>query len=358
MDMQKRSGSRLFLWMAPLLLTTLACRAATRMIIPDTPTPVPPTATQTITPSPTVPPATATPVFELACPSLLADIMTEATKEDTHTGPLFPNRNDDDESMYGYLVEYTLKDDKLWQRDEIYIPDDFEKKLDTRAAHEWIWDYFASIVPASERGFVTQFSVLTDGHENILGAVSRVSDDPTKWALKVDVVDADNHYALTYTLMHEFGHLLTLKSSQVSFDKTLYYNPDNDKFYERAASVCPQYFTHEGCSSPTSYINEFFSRYWQTIYAEWQVVDQEESEPSYRISLHNFYKMYADQFLTEYAATSPEEDIAEAWAFFILSPRPEPTSIAKEKALFFYEYPELVQLRQEVLTQLCPKFPH
>jgi hypothetical protein len=73
--------------------------------------------------------------------------------------------------------------------------------------------------------------------------------------------------------------------------------------------------------------------------------------------LHNFYKTYSDQFVTEYAATSPEEDIAEAWAFFILSPKPEQDSIANEKVLFFYEYPELVQLRQEILTPLCVKFP-
>ena len=70
-----------------------------------------------------------------------------------------------------------------------------------------------------------------------------------------------------------------------------------------------------------------------------------------------FYRKYSDQFLTEYAATSPEEDIAESWAFFILSPKPEQNSIANEKILFFYEYSELVQLRQEILTRLCFDFP-
>ena len=358
MDMKNRPLSRLFLLIVPLLLITLACRAATRMIIPDTPTPLPsPTATQTITPSPTVPPPTPTPTFVLACPSLLDEIMTEATHEDTHTGPLFPNGNSEDDSLYGYMVEYTLKDDKLWQRDEIYIPDSFDKTLDTRSAHEWIWDFFAAVIPASERDFVTRFSALTDGHDAILGAVSRVEEDPIKWALKVDVVDADNHYSLAFTLMHEFGHLLTLKSPQVAFDKTLYYNPDNEEFYDRAAAACPQYFTQEGCSSSTSYINEFFSRYWQMIYPEWQEIDKEETETSYRNSLHGFYKLYADQFLTEYSVKSPEEDIAEAWSFFILSPKPEPNSIANEKILFFYEYPELVQLRQEILTRLCANFP-
>ena len=73
--------------------------------------------------------------------------------------------------------------------------------------------------------------------------------------------------------------------------------------------------------------------------------------------LDDFYKIYQDQFLTDYAATSPLEDIAESWAFFVLSPKPELNSIANEKILFFYEYPELVALRQEILDRLCVEFP-
>jgi hypothetical protein len=283
--------------------------------------------------------------------------MTEATHDDITTGPALREKRSKEEAAVGYEVEYTLKDDKLWQRREIYIPDDFEKDLNIRAAHEWIWNYFAAIIPPAERDFVSEFSVMTDGRENILGGVSRTVDDPKEWGLHIDILDADNHYSLTFTLLHEFGHLLTLKTSQVAFDKTLYYNPDNEQLRDRAASACHQYFTDEGCSLADSYINEFYGRYWQTFYPEWQEINKEKGEPSYYSSLHSFYKTYADQFLTEYAATSPEEDMAESWAFFILAPKPEATSIANEKILFFYEYPELVQLRQEILTQLCVEFP-
>ena len=73
--------------------------------------------------------------------------------------------------------------------------------------------------------------------------------------------------------------------------------------------------------------------------------------------LEDFYNTYQDQFLTDYAPTSPAEDIAESWAFFVLSPKPEMNSIANEKILFFYEYPELVQLRAQILNQICIEFP-
>jgi hypothetical protein len=61
--------------------------------------------------------------------------------------------------------------------------------------------------------------------------------------------------------------------------------------------------------------------------------------------------------VTEYATASPSEDIAESWAFFILSPMPDLSSIANEKLLFFYEYPNLVTLREQILTRLCAAFP-
>ena len=119
---------------------------------------------------------------------------------------------------------------------------------------------------------------------------------------------------------------------------------------------CPRYFTGEGCSNSGSYMNEFFNRYWSSFYTEWQKTDTQGQQIQRKLS-YDFYSVHADQFLTSYAATSPKEDIAESWAFFILSPKPEPTSIANQKILFFYEYPELVALRQEILDRLCASFP-
>jgi hypothetical protein len=356
--MQSRSVRTLILWTLALLFSSLACRAATRLIIPDTPTPIPsPTLTLTATPLPTDIPPTATPVFEAACPSLLSQIMTVAKGDPSEDEPSTIHRALRDERDLGYMVNYTIKDDKLSTREEFFVPDDFDKELDTRAAHEWIWDYFAAIIPASERSFVTEFSAISDGQSRILGAVSQSFDSATRWGLRIDVVDASDHYSLTYTLMHEFGHLVTLKPSQVRVDEALFDNPDREDLYEKADAACTRYFTNEGCSTADSYINEFFNRYWTDKYEEWQAIDKTQKDAAYYAALYDFYKAYQDQFLTDYAATSPEEDMAEAWAFFVLAPKPEPNSIADEKILFFYEYPELVRLRQEILTRVCVEFP-
>ena len=334
-----------------ILMTTLDCAYVQNMIFPVVPTPTLPAATPTLLPptsSPTVSPTT-TPTFEAACPNLLAEILKAATKNFVRTRG--------NEKPIHFLVLYTIKNNKLAQRQDLFVPEQLRSEWDARAKHESIWNYFKALIPEKDRTMVSEFSIMSDGHDNILAAVGPTEDDLSKWGLKVDILDSSDPYLLTFTLLHEFGHLQTLNANQVRLDSFLFHNPDDLDARDRATAACPQYFTGLGCSQPASYLNEFFNRYWKDIYSEWQEIDQEQDKEARAAGLADFYKIYQDQFLTEYAATSPTEDIAESGAFFVLSPRPALNSIANEKILFFYEYPELVTLRQEILNRVCAEFP-
>jgi hypothetical protein len=342
------------LWMVPLLVSTLACNAAAQLInshpsIHFSPTPLPDT-----TELPTLLTSTINASSE-ACTALFPDILRSATKDGSHDRS---SSADEEKQEIRYLIVYALEGDQLGARDDLLVPADLEVGLDSRAAHESIWNYFASMIPAEERAFVTEFAILSDGTDNVLAGVSPTYQDPTKWTLKVDISDAGDPYSLSYTLLHEFGHFLTLQPDQVPPDSNVFYNPHDETIYEQALATCPRYFTGEGCSNSGSYINEFFIRYWSGIYTEWEQINAVRGQESYRGQLDDFYIKYQDQFLTQYAPTSPEEDIAEAWTFFVLSPRPEPTSMANLKVLFFYDYPELVALREQIRARLCTSFPN
>lgn len=342
-----------------LLFSTLACRAVTRLIIPDTPTPAP---TATIIPSltPTLPPTPSpTIVFESACPALLADIMESATTTGRLSGADgsghdFTKKEEEDGVL---LVTYDVVDNKISDPHLRTVPSDLKDEQSDRPFHEAIWNYFTAVIPPQERELVTAFLVFTDGKQEHLAAVSQTASDPYQWVLEVDILDSKSYYDLTYTLVHEQGHLLTLNSEQVPPSQPVFDNPDNNDIYQQEVDACPQYFPGEGCSNPDSYINQFFNRFWTDIYSEWQVIDLKEGEDVYFDLLDDFYKKYQDQFVTDYAPTNPAEDIAESWAFFILSPKPEPNSIANEKILFFYEYPELVEIRGQILQNVCAVFP-
>lgn len=340
-----------FIWTTlALLFSTLACRAATSLIFPDTPTPALP-LTQTAIPNtqiPTLPPLTEPVTFEASCPDLLSDIMDVAL-DNPSTSEEFVEEN--------YYVIYTIEDDKLASRTDIVANNNISADYDSRARHEFLWNYFADLIPLEERKHVTEFAVISDGKDEILGAVTPNYDNPNEWTLEIDTLDSDDNYNLTYTLMHEFGHLLTLNSKQVPPNRRVLYNMEDVDLYEDAVTKCPQYFTGEGCSNPDSYINDFYNHFWIDFHDEWQEIDLIEDEDEYFDRLDEFYAIYQDQFLTDYAPTSPAEDIAEAWSFFILSSKPEPDSIANEKTLFFYAYPELVQLRETILDNICEAFP-
>lgn len=331
-----------------LLFSTLACRAATRLIIPDTPTPLPTPIPPTLTPIPTLIP-TSTPVPEASCPLLISEILDTAVSFNFHS-----KENADDEI---YLVSYFVNADEISRPFEESVPDDLKDEQADRASHEDIWGLFTRLIPLEQRDFLSAFSIVTDGNGNILAAVGQSSNNPEEWVLEVDILDSGNEYVLTFTLLHEFAHLLTLNSTQVPPSIDIFDNPNNDTIYQTELAACPQYFPGEGCSNVDSYINQFFDRFWLDLYDEWQKIDSEPDEDTYYDLLDDFYNTYEDQFISDYAPTSPAEDIAESFAYFVLSPKPEPTSIVSEKMLFFYEYPELVQLRGQILNQLCLEFP-
>lgn len=256
-----------------------------------------------------------------------------------------------------YLVTYAVSGNEVSNPNFENVLPDLKDEQDDSAAHQQIWNYFTALIPAGQRRIIAEYSIITDGQGGTLAAVAQTQSDPNLWELQVDIADAGNYYDLTYTLVHEFGHLLTLSPDQVPPSLAVFNNPDDEAIYLDEASACPDYFPGEGCANPDSYINDFYRQFWADIYEEWNELNLEENDDAYYEKLDEFYYKYEDQFLTSYAAANPEEDIAEAWAFFIFSPEPAGDSIAEEKVLFFYQYPELVELRTNILSNICMVFP-
>jgi hypothetical protein len=264
------------------------------------------------------------------------------------------SRDEDNETI---LVTYTISGDEI--SDPIYedVSSNLQNQQDDAATHQDIWNYFIALIPTDQRQVLAEYSVMTDGKDNLLAAVSQTEDDPALWNLEVDIADANDTYNLAYTLVHEFGHLLTLNPDQVPPNTAVFNNPEDENIYLEAVSACPDYFPGEGCAEPDSYINAFYNQFWPDIHGELQDINLEENDDVYYQRLDDFYVKYQDQFVNDYAATNPEEDIAETWSFFVLGPKPNSDTIAEEKILFFYDYPELVRLREQILSNLCNSFP-
>ena len=255
------------------------------------------------------------------------------------------------------IVTYRVDGNQIVDPELAEVSDDLLDFQDDTETQQALWAYFSQLIPPDQRTFLTQYVVFTDGPDETLAFVTADTEDPTKWILAVDIADGGDIQDLTLTLVHEFAHLLTLNSQQVPADYELAADPENEDLFYEAAAACPTYFPGEGCSEPNSYINAFFERFWADIDAEWQEVDQlqYEDQDEYTAALDQFYADHQDEFVSDYAATNPGEDIAESFATFVLKPAPTGDTIADEKVAFFYDYPELVKLRAEISSRLVSR---
>lgn len=239
------------------------------------------------------------------------------------------DETDSEEDNEIVLVTYQVDGDQITAPVKASVSGDLlALQKDTQTQRE-IWDYFVHFMPAEQRKLIGEFIIFTDGVDNVLAAVDQISVTPEVWTLEIDIADTGNQVDLTYSLLHEYGHILTLNNTQFT-DETR----------------CSTYASDEICSTEESYLNQFYQQFWTDIYDEWEVAYDEDT-------LDAFYDAYADQFVNDYAATHPDEDIVESWQYFVTFDRPTGDSIADQKVLFFYDFPELVSLRDEIRNNLC-----
>jgi hypothetical protein len=233
------------------------------------------------------------------------------------------------------LVTYAVSGDTLLDPVYAEVSDDLiavQKDIDSQ---ESAWAYFTSLIPADDRVQIVQFMVFTDGEDETLAYVEPMADDLKQWRLALDIADTKDVQDLTMTLIHEYGHVLTLNSEQITAGQ----------------ASCSSYQNQEGCTQVQSYLSIFVDQFWGGLMDEYLEIDTIQNDNAYYNALDDFYAKYQDQFVTDYAATNPEEDIAESWAHFVLNPRPDGDTIAEQKVLFFYEYPELVALREDIVSR-------
>jgi hypothetical protein len=286
-----------------------------------------------------------------SCPVTMADIIQSAKGNVYEVND--PNYVEPDSHI---LVTYSVSGDEIVSPVIVPISSDLKDEQQNSASQEEAWQMFTTLIPAKDRRMIAQYLIFTDGSEETLAAVDQLPNDPTRWILEVDVADLENKDALLFTLIHEYAHLLTLNDSQVNIDQEVYKDRTNSSLLESKAAACPTYFTGIDCSHSDSYVNAFYQRFWVAITPEWKKIDvlqYEDDLNPYYAGLYNFYLTHQDQFVDDYSTTHPTEDIAESFTYFVFSPKPKGTSIRDQKILFFYEYPELIELRQFILQGTC-----
>jgi len=133
-----------------------------------------------------------------------------------------------DETQITLISTYDVDGNSIFLRDSPNVSYELEKWQSDKEKHTEIWNMFAMIIPKSIRADIVEFSIYTDGSEGELAGVERNSIDSSKWTLLVDVIDAYpngnlDKNELSYSLVHEYGHILTASASQMMHEECWQY---------------------------------------------------------------------------------------------------------------------------------------
>lgn len=205
--------------------------------------------------------------------------------------------------------------------------------------YQKLWDHAKKIIPNDYLNKITKFEINTDGYQNVMAHVVSESTDQSKWRLALDVKDAVNsdgsfNKEIDNTIVHEFMHVITLNNSQLKDKVDPYSNTYN---------------VDEGTLTEGSYLNKFYNKFWKSLEKEFN----ESSDAQETDGENQFYLNHETEFVSDYAATNPVEDIAEAFRVFVLEDAPKDSKLIKDKkVLFFYSFDELVKFRTEIRANL------
>ena len=264
----------------------------------------------------------------------------------------------------GYeIIHYKISGDHIEEISSPELPNELIHLQKSTEKHYEIWNNFTSLIPESDRN-VSMFYLTTDGVGEIAGGVNRDLEDLSKWHLFYDIYDSypdgifDENYTI-HTTIHEFGHILTSSTNQLDVDaelvELLVDNKNNfdDMWGEKSEECYPKYMSVDGCVKDDSYMDNFYQQFWLDIISEWDEIQYIENDDEYYEHMDLFYEKYEDRFVSAYASSNVDEDIAESWTAFVLLEKPQDIdSISNQKILFFYEYPELIELRYHIRSNL------
>lgn len=220
--------------------------------------------------------------------------------------------------------------------------------------HAYVWQRFKQLFPAPYSNLVKEFEVASDGLGNITAYSGLSNKQFGAWVLGIDPADVFpggrlDKAELDASLIHEFGHILFQRVGQMQHSRRAFAalrTPGYQREVQAARAACQTFFTFDACAEPDSYLYHYMYAYWQPMLTAW--VQSGQTQMARKAFLNNHHK----GFVSGYAATHPVEDMVETFTAFVLRPTPQDQSLSARKIQFFYQYPEMVQLRAHIRANL------
>lgn len=189
------------------------------------------------------------------------------------------------------------------------------------------FEKFKVLIPKEWRKNIVEFNV-EESKFPFAAYITYSEENPNKMKLGVNLYFI-NTLVAGYTMIHEFGHAFSMDESQ----RTRPYS-DNEEYFSE--------FKED------AYMRKFFNDFWTNVPKNW-IVNTGKAQKDVDL----FYKLNRDKYISAYAISNVYEDFAESFSSFVLEKAPfDSTKKVDEKLKFFYQYPELVLLRLQILKEV------
>lgn len=199
-----------------------------------------------------------------------------------------------------------------------------QKKLENN------WNIITSILPEKLFANFNYLKFGGDGEFGTYAYVMALDDEGKSWSMTIDPDDIKDDGLFPYTIIHEVSHYLSLNEKQVEYlgDNLMTYPHD-------------RYTDWECVAKDKSYLQEFYYTFWKDIIND-RMIDPENNY---------FYDRHKSEFVTAYASTDCAEDFSESFSAYVLLKKAYTPEIQK-KFDFFDNYPELGQIKQDILNKI------
>jgi|GEM_PF-969731 hypothetical protein len=181
---------------------------------------------------------------------------------------------------------------------------------------------------------LSEFMVFKDKGGDFGAFVETIPPDHTSWsfAVNTDLLGRENTESSTELIVHELAHIISYESI-VGVPLP-------------GSASCHSYFKTRGCPKENSYLAVFVDEFWSVSNLE-RALRLRKNPDAIDIA-DEYFESNEDEYVSGYAALSPEEDFAESFAQYVVARRSQTNSTASEKVWWFDQFTDLQDIRQYI----------
>lgn len=202
--------------------------------------------------------------------------------------------------------------------------------LEQRQYLERVYELF----PEQYRIKLREFLVFADRSGQYGAFVETIAPAHDFWtfAVSADLIGEQDSDLSTELIVHELAHLISYESvAGVPLPKT---------------ASCHEHFRRRGCPKDNSYLAQFVKMFWNDADLD-QALQFKKATDSLQ-EADSYYLTRADDYVSGYAALSPEEDFAESFAQFALAIQSPTGVVANQKIAWFTQFADLQAIKHSL----------